>query len=83
MSDIGGENMPSKEDIDKAQKEYEELMQWERAENKKIIANIKATGESIGLDTHRDWFRPTIEERNRRLKEIRLKYHLDEEKNDG
>ena len=70
--------MPTTEELRQAEKEYQDLMKWDREETEKVLNSLRESGESIGLDTHSEYFRPIREESLRRFKEIRRKYHLDE-----
>ena len=58
-----------------AEKELEEIRQWEIEEVKKVIDQLKASGKYTGgLDGNVEDFAYISEERNRRIREIQLKY---------
>lgn len=63
--------------IEQAQKEYKEVVQWVLNEEDKVIEKLKKEGRYAGgLDGNSIDFAYIYEERNRRITEIRKKYNL-------
>ena len=59
-----------------ARKELEEVMQWCIEETKKVIDQLKASGKYRGgLDGHYEELVYISKERNRRIRELQLKYY--------
>lgn len=62
---------------EKAQKEYEAVLQWVLAEEDRVEERLKRAGKLLkGLDTNQEDFAYIYEERNRRIKEIKEKYNI-------
>mgnify|MGYP006988831305 CR=1 FL=1 len=56
-------------------KELKALYEWDKAERRKIDAELKATGKyRTGLDTNQQYYREHIKEFNRRFYELVQKY---------
>lgn len=68
-------------DREQAQKEYEEVRQWVLDEEDKVVERLKEKGQYLGgLDTQKEEFAYIYEERNQRIKTIRDKYNLSQQK---
>ena len=59
-----------------ATQEWRELLARERAEENKVMEQLRREGAVMGLDGHQERFAYIRETRNRRLKEIAEKYDL-------
>ena len=68
--------MTSKEQKEKAQLEFNELIKWSNSEEDKVIAKLKSEGAVMGLDGHKEEFLYIRKEECRRLKEMAEKYNL-------
>lgn len=64
--------------LEAAEKEWIEILDWVRAEENRVTAQLKAAGLYVsGLDTNREAYRPIYEERDRRIAELKRKYAAD------
>ena len=61
---------------EQAEKEYRELLSWEREESNKVTERLKKEGKLVGLDTHQEEYAYIREIRNKKIKEIQEKYKL-------
>ena len=61
---------------EKANAEYQELIQWVVSESKKVSEQLDKEGAVRGLDTNRERFAYIYETSKKRLKEIISKYDL-------
>ena len=68
--------MASKEQKEKAQIEFNELIKWSNSEEDKVIAKLKSEGAVMGLDGHVEEFLYIRKEECRRLREMAEKYDL-------
>lgn len=63
--------------IEQAQKEYKEVIQWVLNEEDKVVEKLKTEGRYTGgLDGNSADFAYIYEERNRRIAEIKKRYSL-------
>lgn len=72
---IGGGSMDIKNNDEKKIKaEIKEVYAWSSRMTDKIYDELLAKGETPGLDTHREQYKPIEEECDRRIREILIKY---------
>lgn len=69
----------SKEVEEEAIKEYHEIIEWRFTEGQKITQRLKDEGRFLpGLDSNKESYKLLDDEVERKIKELRKKYHIDE-----
>lgn len=68
----------SKEDEERFLEEYQEIIAWSLAEEKKITRRLKAEGRYLpGLDGINESYKPVGDKAKRKISELRLKYGIE------